>query len=132
MADMQMDYSSIRAIHLTSVALSITLFALRGLLQLASFNWRQWRLLRLVPHLNDTVLLTAAIALSYMSGQYPLAQPWLTAKIIALFFYIAAGSIALRENVHIGHRRIAFALALLAVLYIVGVAWKRSPTLALF
>lgn len=129
---MQMDYSNIRTIHITCVTFSIMLFALRGGLQLASINWRQWRLLRLVPHINDTVLLSAAIALSYMSGQYPPGQPWLTAKIIALFFYVGAGTIALRENVSIGHRRIAFVLALLTVTYIVGVAWKRSPTLALF
>jgi len=55
-----MDYGTVRSIHLACVTASITLFVLRGLLQIASVNWRRWRWLRIVPHLNDTVLLAAA------------------------------------------------------------------------
>lgn len=126
-----MDYSTVRSIHLSCVAASITLFMLRGTLQLASVNWRQWRWLRIVPHVNDTVLLAAAITLSVMSGQYPLAQAWLTAKVMALVVYVAAGSMALRPDLSAARRRNAFALALVTVAYMVGVAWTRSPTLGL-
>lgn len=124
-----MDYGSVRALHLACVTASITLFLLRGAMQLASVNWRQWRWLRIVPHLNDTVLLASAITLSVMSGQYPLAQPWLTAKVIALLLYVGAGSMALRPGLAPARQSSAFALALLTVSYIVGVAWTRSPTL---
>lgn len=126
-----MDYGTIRSIHLASAAASIMLFMLRGMLQLASVDWRRWRWLRIMPHVNDTLLLAAAIALTVMSGQYPLVQPWLTAKVIALFVYVAAGSMALRPGLAPARRGVAFALALLTVAYIVGVAWKRSPTLGL-
>jgi uncharacterized membrane protein SirB2 len=124
-----MDYGTVRSIHIASATASITLFILRGSMQLASVNWRQWRWLRIVPHLNDTVLLAAAISLSVMSAQYPLAQPWLSAKVIALLVYVGAGSMALRPGLSPAHQRSAFALALLTVSYIVGVAWTRSPTL---
>lgn len=126
-----MDYGTVRSIHLACATASIMLFLLRGTLQLASVNWRQWRWLRIVPHANDTVLLAAAIALTVMSGQYPLRQPWLTAKVIALLVYVAAGSIALRPGRSPARQRQAFAVALLTVTYIVGVAWTRSPTLGL-
>ncbi len=124
-----MDYGTVRSIHLACVTASISLFMLRGMLQLASVNWRQWRWLRIVPHVNDTVLLTTAVTLTVMSGQYPLVQSWLTAKVIALFVYVAAGSMALRPGRPAARQRNAFVLALLTVAYIVAVAWTRSPTL---
>ena len=42
-----------------------------------------------MPHVNDTLLLSAAIALAVMSAQYPLVQPWLTAKVVALCLMLA-------------------------------------------
>ena len=124
-----MDYTSIRAVHLGCVVVSVLLFMLRGGLQLAAVNWKRWRVLRVLPHVNDTLLLTSAIALAVMSGQYPLAQAWLTAKVIALLVYVAAGSRALRPGLAPRKQGAAFAVALLTVAYIVGVAWTRSPTL---
>ena len=126
-----MDYSTVRSIHLASVAVSITLFILRGGLQMASVNWRRWHWLRIVPHVNDTMLLSAAIALTIMSSQYPGVQPWLTAKVVALFVYIAAGCLALRPGLSPARQLGAFAVAVLMVTYIVGVALTRSPTLGL-
>ena len=93
-----MDYATIRTLHITCAVISITLFTARGAMQLAGTDWRRWRWLRIVPHLNDTLLLAAAITLAVMSAQYPLAQPWLTAKVLALVAYVALGSVALRRG----------------------------------
>ena len=108
--------------------ISIGLFAARGGMQMAGIDWRQWRWLRVVPHLNDTVLLSAAVALVLASHQYPLAQPWLTAKVVALVVYVFAGSRALRVAASAQQRRLWFVLALATVTYIVLVAVTRSPT----
>jgi uncharacterized membrane protein SirB2 len=126
-----MDYATIRSLHITCAAISITLFAARGAMQLAGIAWRRWRWLRIVPHLNDTLLLTAAITLAVMSAQYPFAQPWLTAKVLALFAYVALGSVALRRGLPARTRGLAFAAALASVGYIVGAAITRSATLGL-
>ena len=126
-----MNYLTIRAVHIACAGISIGLFAARGAMQLGGIDWRRWRWLRIAPHLNDTLLLTAAIALAVMSAQYPLAQPWLTAKVVALCAYVALGSVALRRAVSARVRRIAFAGALASVGYIVGVALTRSVTLRL-
>ena len=126
-----MSYLAVRHLHITFVTLSISLFILRGGLQLAGIDWRRWRVLRIAPHVNDTLLLTAAIALAWMSGQYPFVLPWLTAKVLGLCGYIILGSLALRRNLPATQRAACFAGALLAVAYIVGVAITRSVTLGL-
>jgi uncharacterized membrane protein SirB2 len=122
-------YPALRNVHVACAAISIGLFATRGAMQLRGIDWRRWRWLRIVPHVNDTLLLAAAVALAAMSAQYPLVQPWLTAKVLALFVYVMVGSIALRRNVSMRVRRIAFPASLAAVGYIVGVAMTRSVTL---
>ena len=126
-----MDYLTVRTVHVACAGISIGLFAARGLMQLGDVDWRRWRWLRIAPHLNDTVLLGAAVALAVMSGQFPFAQTWLTAKVLALCAYIALGRMALGKNVPPPRRRIAFVAAMLSVSYIVAVALTRSASLGL-
>jgi uncharacterized membrane protein SirB2 len=56
------------------------------------------------------------------SAQYPLAQPWLTAKVGALLLYIVLGSVALKRGRSKGIRAAAFLAALATFAYIVAVA----------
>ena len=58
------------------------------------------RWIRVLPHINDTVLLSAAVGLVLMSGQYPFVDAWLTAKVLGLTAYIILGSLALRTETH--------------------------------
>ena len=62
-----------------------------------------------------------------MSGQYPFAQGWLTAKLLALVAYVVLGTFALKRARTRRARAIYFILALATVLYIVSVAVTRSP-----
>ncbi len=126
-----MDYQTVRAVHVGCAGISIGLFAARGTMQWGGIDWRRWRWLRIAPHLNDTVLLGAAITLAVMSAQYPFVQTWLTAKLLALCAYVAVGSVALGRDVPPSRRRIAFAVALLIVGYIVAVAITRSASVGL-
>jgi len=126
-----MDYLSVRTVHIATACTSIALFTARGAMQLGGIDWRRWRWLRIAPHLNDTLLLAAAITLAVMSGQYPLAQGWLTAKVVALFVYVGLGSVALRRGLPAPARGVAFIAALASVGYIVGVALTRSASLGL-
>ena len=89
--------------------------------------WRQWRLLKMAPHVIDTVLLTSALWLAWRIGQYPFVNSWLTAKVLALLLYIGLGMRALGRNTPPAQRPAYFAAALLSVAYIVGVALTRSP-----
>ena len=127
-----MEYLNVRAVHIACAGISIGLFAARGAMQVRKVDWRRWRWLRIAPHLNDTVLLGAAVTLAVMSGQYPFAQAWLTAKVLALFAYVALGRVALGKDVPPRRQRIAFVTAMLSVGYIVAVAVTRSASLSLF
>jgi uncharacterized membrane protein SirB2 len=80
---------------------------------------------------NDSLLLGAAITLALISHQYPMQQPWLTAKLVALVAYVVLGSMALRAEASALRQRLSYAAALATVAYIVGVALTRSPTLGL-
>jgi uncharacterized membrane protein SirB2 len=122
-----MDYLSIKHLHITCVSLSISLFALRGGMQLAGVNWRQWRVLRIAPHIVDSALLASAIWLAMTIHQYPFANGWLTAKLLALFAYVWLGKRALGADTR-GAGVVWFAAALLTVAYIVGVAITHSPS----
>jgi threonine/homoserine/homoserine lactone efflux protein len=53
---------------------------------------------RVVPHVNDTLLLVAAIGLSIVLQQYPFVHAWVTAKVLGLLAYIGLGMFALRRG----------------------------------
>ena len=128
----RLDYATLRDLHATCAVINVGLFAARGAMQLAGMDWRRRQWLRFAPHVNDTVLLGAALALAWASGQYPLARPWLTAKVLALCAYVALGRLALLPRPAPASRRLACYLAALAcVAYIVGVALTRSAALGI-
>jgi uncharacterized membrane protein SirB2 len=85
------------------------------------------RAARILPHVVDTLLLASALAMAWLSGQYPFAQSWLTAKLFGLLAYIGCGTIALKHGRTRPVRALFLLLALLAYAYIVSVALTRSP-----
>jgi uncharacterized membrane protein SirB2 len=115
-------YFLIKSVHVGSVALSIALFMLRGGLMLADSPWLRIGVLRWSPHVVDTVLLTSALMLTGIVHQYPLANGWLTAKVIGLLAYVVLGSIALRRGSTRRLRVAALVGALASVGYIVATA----------
>jgi len=121
-----MDYAHIRLLHISCAVVSVSLFVLRGGLQMGGVNWRRWQLLRVAPHVNDTLLLGAAVTLAWRSGQYPLAQAWLSAKLLALLAYIFIGRVALSASTPRASQGRAFLAALACVGYILLVARTRS------
>jgi len=124
-----MDYLAVKHLHMSCVAISGALFLLRGGWMLADSGMLARRWVRVLPHVIDTLLLASAIVLAWWSGQYPLAQSWLTAKLLGLIAYIALGTIALKRGRTRPIRAAAFIGALLCFGYIVGVAVTRSATL---
>ena len=123
-----MDYLWVKYLHVSCVVISISLFVLCGSLQLQFKPWRQWWLLRVAPHIIDSVLLGSALWLAWRSAQYPFVEGWLTAKVLALLLYIGLGMRALGRNTPQAQRLPFFAAALLSVTYILGVALTRSPS----
>jgi uncharacterized membrane protein SirB2 len=122
-----MDAVLLKHLHVTSVALSYSLFLLRGVWMLRGSLATRGRWVRIVPHVIDSVLLASAIALAVKLGISPLDAPWLLAKIVALLLYIALGAVALRRGRTLGIRLAAWLSAQAVFFYIVGVAVTHDP-----
>lgn len=122
-----MIYLALKILHVSCVVVSGSGFLLRGLLIFFASPLLNRPWVRVVPHVVDTVLLGSAVALAVISAQYPFAQDWLTAKLIALLIYILCGLMAFRRGRARGLRAGFFVAALLAFIYIVSVAIARSP-----
>jgi len=122
-----MNYLWIKHLHITAVTLSITLFCLRGWWMFTASPWLQRRWVKWVPHLIDTILLSAGVTLAILARQYPFVHGWLTPKVLALIVYIVLGSIALKRGPTRRARAVAFVAALATFGYIVHTALTKSP-----
>jgi uncharacterized membrane protein SirB2 len=120
-------YSIWKTLHVACAVLSISGFLLRGYWMLVDSPWLRHRLTRVLPHINDTLLLTAAIVLAVQIHQYPLVNAWLTAKLIALVVYVVLGTIALKRGRSREVRVAAFIAAVAVFAYIVAVALAHNP-----
>ncbi len=124
-----MIYLALKYLHVTCVILSGLGFLWRLRLMWLASPSLSHRLARVLPHIIDTLLLSSALLLAWLSGQYPFAADWLTAKFLALLAYIIFGSIALKRGRTRPIRGVFALLALLTYVYIVSVALQRSPLL---
>lgn len=117
----------VKSIHVATAFISISGFIMRGVWMMGKSPLLQRKWVRIVPHVNDTILLVTAIILAARLHQYPLVDNWLTAKLIALLLYIGLGMVALRYG-KTGLIKInAFVLAVVVFSYIVMVAVTRNP-----
>ncbi len=117
----------VKNIHITCVALSYTLFFLRGVWLIQGSPRLRQRWVKIVPHVMDTLLLASAITLAIGIRQYPGVNAWLTAKVVGLLFYIGFGMMAFRFGKTMRARISAWVAAQLVFFYIVAVALTHNP-----
>lgn len=122
-----MTYLLVKQLHLTTIAITLSLFLLRGVWMITESPRLKARWTRIVPHVNDTVLLVSGIALAVMLQQYPLVHGWLTAKLVALIVYMVLGTIALKRGKNRGLRIAAWLAALVVFGYMAAVAVTHDP-----
>jgi uncharacterized membrane protein SirB2 len=115
-------YLIARHVHQATVAITLLLFLLRGAWMFSGSPALRRRWVTIVPHVNDTVLLAAAL---YMTAAIGL-QSWIVAKICGLLIYIALGTIALKRGRTLRVRSVAFAAALLTFAYVAAVAFTKQ------
>ena len=116
----------IKLIHMSTAFISISLFILRGYWVYRGSAMMNKKWVKIVPHINDTILLITAAILVFATQQYPFVDSWLTAKFIALIIYIILGMFALKRANELKNKVIFFVLSLLMFGYIVGVALTRT------
>ncbi|HET8729970.1 MAG TPA: SirB2 family protein [Moraxellaceae bacterium] len=121
---MQNLYPLIKHIHVGAVLASGGFFLLRGLWMMQESSLLTSKFAKVVPHIIDTVLLLAAIALLVHLGALP---TWVQVKVAALFLYIFLGMVAFRPGKAYGVRVTSFFLALGVFAFIMSVAITKSP-----
>ncbi len=127
-----MIYTSVKVLHVTCVAVSVSLFAARGCWVLASGRGL-WKWLRVVPHFIDTLLLASGLALAFLIRQYPFVNSdWLTAKVVGLVAYIILGVLVFRGHEPRAARWAIWTSAIIVFGYIVSVAVTKAPAGFLF
>jgi uncharacterized membrane protein SirB2 len=119
-------YTFIKIIHMSFAMISVLGFLARGILKINESPLVDKKLVRVLPHVIDTVLLASAIALVIMSGQYPWVAPWVSAKILGLVVYIGLGVVVMRTAKTRQTRIAAFALALITAGYVFMVAGTKT------
>lgn len=122
-----MSFIILKTIHISCAATSYTLFFLRGIWSLNDSEIMRQRWIKIVPHFVDTLLLVTAIALAFTIGQYPFVDSWLTAKVVALLFYIGLGFIALKYARNKTQQFCIWLAAQAVFAYIVLVAINHNP-----
>lgn len=122
-------YLLVKNAHITFALISIGLFILRATWSVRESAQLDKPWVKIAPHLNDTLLLGCAVYLMVISNQYPFAQPWLTAKLLALLVYIVIGSIAIKRGKTANARLFASLTATAVFAYIFAVALSKSPYL---
>ena len=117
----------IKSLHMITAIATISGFVLRGYWMMVESERLQLKLIRIAPHIIDTLFLLSGIALVYQLHLNVFSQPWLLAKIIGLIAYIVLGTIAIKRGPTLQIRVIAFVAALATFAYIVGIALTKSP-----
>lgn len=116
-------YAIAKHIHMAAAATSGAFFVLRGLWLMYESKLNDAKLVKVLPHVIDTVLLVSALTLVALMGSLP---TWVEVKVIALFVYIGLGMAAFRASGQ-GTRLLFFFLALFTFGFIISVAITKNP-----
>lgn len=118
-------YMILKMLHMLAAYLTITLFVLRLVLDVAGRpGWRTTPL-RWIPHAVDTVLLVSAISLLFVVGYISAMPGWIIAKILLLVGYVVAGVFAIKPKFSKPVRIVAAVIALAQVLAIFHLAMAK-------
>jgi len=120
-------YLILKYFHAALATLAIIGFLLRGYWMITGSELRQNRVIRIAPHIIDTLFLATGVALIYVLSLSPMQHNWLLAKFAALIAYIGLGMVAMRFGRTPEIRTLAFVGAVAAFAYIAGVALTKSP-----
>ncbi|WP_236702513.1 SirB2 family protein [Thalassomonas actiniarum] len=83
-------------LHMTLAVLSIALFTLRFVWTLTESAWLTKKVVKITPHVIDTLLLALGVAMAVKLMINPLEQLWLGEKLLAVIAYIFTGYYTLK------------------------------------
>lgn len=119
-------YLALKHLHLTFVVLSLLIFFVRGVWLFINSPMLNKKLVKIAPHVINTIMLVSGVVLAVHLGMKPGAHPWLMAKIIGLVVFIILGVGAFKVR-HRLLQKILWLDALVVFAYIISVAITKNP-----
>lgn len=113
--------TSLLLVHKITVLLSLFSFFIRGLGHILAKPWIEKKVVKIAPHIIDTILIVSAVALIVI-GPWSGTEDWILAKIAGLVAYILLGILAFKKAKARNLKAFLWMLALLAFFYMVAVA----------
>ena len=120
-------YLILKYVHVITAVATISGFLLRGYWMLTESENLRHPVVKIAPHIVDTLFLVAGIGMVWLLHLNPLVQPWLLAKFAGLIAYILLGTIAIKRGPTKQVRTVALVGAVAVFAYIGGVALAKSP-----
>ncbi len=117
-------YFGIKLLHIFLLIFSVILFEFRFFIKVFR-GVRPEGLLKVAPHVIDSLLLLSGVYLLMLGGLSFLEEPWLQVKLVALVLYIGFGLVAMKKTGSTAH--IGFILATVTVIYMVMTAITKDP-----
>lgn len=109
-----MTYEIVKTFHIITVYLSVVLFNFRFILKMIESTRTLPKLLRVLPHVIDTLLFISGLWLIYLIHAIPFVNAlWLGVKLILLVCYILLGTATLKLPNHQISCKISYCLAML-------------------
>ena len=110
-------YLILKHSHVLLVVLTFILFNIRYGLRLALPQKPLPRWLKIVPHINDTLLLLSGLGLMHITRWKPFGNaPWLGVKLVLLLLYIGWGVVAIKSTPRTGKSLFAYVMAMLCIM----------------
>ena len=119
-------YNLLKLGHIACVVISGSLFVYRYARLRMHPDQPLAKALKVLPHINDTVLLSCAIGMLILIGLNPFTTPWLLAKIVALLVYIVLGAICMRSLPGSRRQAVSFVAAISVFAYILLVGMSKQ------
>ena len=120
-------YFLIKHLHMTTAIISIAFFIVRAWWSVREVALLQQRWVRILPHVNDTLLLVLGVILTITLSMSPHQHPWLAAKLLGLVVYILLGTVAIKRGRTPRSRGLTAVAAIAVFFYVFGTAITKNP-----
>lgn len=120
-----MSYFALKHLHVLCAVLTSLSFLIRGAYAIRGAAWLSRPVVRIAPHIIDSLLLLAAIGMLWVGGLNPLTTPWILAKIGLLMAYVVVATIAIRRGQTVKTRAQAYGVSIGILLALFAVAGMK-------
>ncbi|QLB20143.1 invasion protein expression up-regulator SirB [Vespertiliibacter pulmonis] len=83
--------------HISLAYISLGLLLLRGVLSAKMVDWRQYKILKIAPHIIDTLLLISGITI-FFGFSFNWNESWIWSKLLFLVLYIIFAAKAFKKQ----------------------------------